>query len=111
MQYLIWISAPLLLASERWFAAYTVAASVALCVVYTLISGLPWNGWEQDHTFQRWKYLGQYFLFLPWAVVTGYISLFAWKLLNTIDTLPSTVDAYTSGSEAPTAVSASPVRL
>ena len=94
VQYLIWISAPLLLASERWFAFYTLVASIALCAVYTLISGLPWNGWEQDHTFQQWKFLGQYLLLLPWAVVTAYFSMFAWKVLKTVDTLPSTVEQY-----------------
>ena len=73
VQYLVWIAPFLLVHSERWFAIYTAAASIALFVFYTAISkGLPW-----DHgilplgpTLDYWRP----WLLLPWGVLLAFLA-------------------------------------
>jgi uncharacterized membrane protein len=79
VQYLVWISPVLLMHSERWFAAYTAAASSALFVFYNTVSfGMPWNrGFHLGSTMNQWEP----WLLLPWGVLLALLaaSTGAWR--------------------------------
>jgi hypothetical protein len=72
VQYLVWIAPFLLVHSERWFAIYTAAASVALFIFYTAISkGLPWYiGFNVGPTLNLWRP----WLLLPWSVLIAFLA-------------------------------------
>jgi hypothetical protein len=71
VQYLVWIAPFLLVHSERWFAIYTAAASIALFIFYTAISkGLPWNqGFYVGPTLDQWRP----WLLLPWGALIAFL--------------------------------------
>jgi hypothetical protein len=72
VQYLVWLSPFLLMGSERWFAIYTAAASIALFMFYTLISkGLPWYaGFTVGPTMNQWRP----WLLLPWGALLAFLA-------------------------------------
>jgi len=72
VQYLVWIAPFLLMHSERWFAIYTAAASVALFIFYTAIcKSLPWNyGAYISPTLDQWRP----WLLLPWGVLSAFLA-------------------------------------
>lgn len=77
VQYLVWIGPFLIMHSERWFAVYVLAASVALFAFYTAIcNGLPWNaGFHIVSTMPQWRP----WLLLPWGtLVTLLIASSRW---------------------------------
>jgi hypothetical protein len=73
VQYLVWLAPFLLLHSERWFAAYTAAASTALGIFYTVCSnGFPWFiGFNIRPTMGVW---GPWLL-LPWSVLIAFLAV------------------------------------
>jgi hypothetical protein len=70
-QYLVWLAPCLLLASARWYAAFTVASSVALFVFYDAIShGMPWfSGFTVHKIVSQWAPA----LVLPWTVLAAFV--------------------------------------
>jgi Glycosyltransferase family 87 len=72
VQYLVWIAPFLLVHSERWFAVYTAAASIALFIFYTAISkGLPWYmGFSVGPTLDQWRP----WLLLPWGALIAFLA-------------------------------------
>jgi len=71
-QYLVWLAPCFLLASERWYAALTVASSAALIAFYTIISGgVPWfRGFVVHRIADQWT---------PWFVpVWGVLAAYLW---------------------------------
>jgi hypothetical protein len=72
VQYLVWIGPFLLVHSERWFAIFTAAASVALFIFYTdICKGLPWNyGAYIGPTLDQWRP----WLLLPWGALVAFLA-------------------------------------
>jgi len=70
-QYLVWLAPCFLVASESWYAALTLASSIALFVFYNTISGsMPWTmGFNVLPTASRWTP----WLVLPWGMLAAFL--------------------------------------
>ena len=72
-QYLVWLAPFFLVASEFWYAALTVASSVALFMFYNSISGgMPWRTGFTVHAIAN---VWAPWLLLPWLVLVAFLFL------------------------------------
>ena len=72
-QYLVWLAPFFLVASEAWYAALTIASSVALFIFYNSISGgMPWRTGFTVHAIAN---VWAPWLVLPWLVLVGFLFL------------------------------------